>query len=88
MERHKIIFKPSVEKDLKYLPPATVSRIQARILQLSSDPYPVKVVKLSGAERMYRLRVGVYRVIYEVDNQAKLITIHYVRHRREVYRGI
>jgi mRNA interferase RelE/StbE len=81
MEPYKIIFKPSLEKDLKHLSAATLSRIQDRILQLSPDPFPAKTIKLSGAERMYR-------IICEVDAQARLVTIHYVRHRREAYRGI
>ncbi|MFN3467074.1 MAG: type II toxin-antitoxin system RelE family toxin [Candidatus Brocadiales bacterium] len=45
-------------------------------------------MKLSGGEATYRLRVGDYRVIYEVDTDAKIICVHYVRHRREVYRQL
>ena len=55
---------------------------------LESTPIPKNSVKLSNAERFYRIRVGDYRIVYEVDHDAKLITIHYIRHRREVYRPL
>jgi len=45
-------------------------------------------VKLSNAERLYRIRVGDYRIVYEVDHDAILITIHYICHRRDVYRTL
>jgi len=80
--------KPSVEKDLASLPKPLITRILARIEQLASDPFPHQAVKLQGAERLYRLRVGDYRIVYEVDTQTATITIYYVRHRREVYRNL
>jgi len=85
---YSIQFKPSVEKDLASLPKPLVSRVYARIQQLAGDPFPHSTVKLQGAERMYRLRVGDYRIVYEVDTDAALITIHAVRHRRDVYRRL
>jgi len=39
-------------------------------------------------ERLYRVRVGDYRIIYKVDTEAEQITVHYIRHRREVYRAL
>lgn len=60
----------------------------ARIESLKDEPFPRQAIKLSGAERLYRLRVGEYRIVYEVDIQIKQVTIHYVRHRREVYRRL
>jgi mRNA interferase RelE/StbE len=80
--------KPSVEKDLSSLPKSFLTRILARIEQLAHDPFPHQAVKLQGAERLYRLRVGDYRIVYEVDTQTATITIYYVRHRREVYRNL
>jgi mRNA interferase RelE/StbE len=80
--------KPSVEKDLSSLPKSLLTRILVRIEQLASDPFPHQAVKLQGAERLYRLRVGDYRIVYEVDTQTATITIYYVRHRREVYRNL
>jgi mRNA interferase RelE/StbE len=85
---YKLVFKPSVEKDLPALPKATRIPALARIESLSENPFPPDFIKLSGARKLYRIRIGDYRVVYEVDAKAQLITVHYVRHRREVYRRI
>jgi mRNA interferase RelE/StbE len=45
-------------------------------------------LKLTGAERLYRIRVGDYRIIYEVNTEARVIIVHYVRYRREAYRRL
>jgi mRNA interferase RelE/StbE len=88
MGSYSINFKPSVEKDLRPLSKTLISRVMERIERLKTDPYPRQAIKLSGTERLYRIRVGDYRIVYEVDTQAKEVTIHYVRHRREVYRAL
>jgi len=88
MGSYSINFKPSVEKDLRPLSKKLVSRVMKRIERLKTDPFPRQAIKLLGTERLYRIRVGDYRIVYEVDTQAKEITIHYVRHRREVYRAL
>jgi len=85
---YSLRFKPSVEKDLAALPKPLLSKVHERIAQLAGDPLPHQTVKLQGAERLYRLRVGDYRIVYELDTVASLITIHAVRHRREVYRRL
>lgn len=88
MEPYKIIFQPSVEKDLRKLAAENIDRIMVRIEALAKEPFPSQAIKLKGTERLYRIRVGNYRVIYEVDLVSKSIVINYVRHRREVYRDI
>ncbi|MBI3312387.1 MAG: type II toxin-antitoxin system RelE/ParE family toxin [Candidatus Omnitrophica bacterium] len=81
-------FKPSVEKDFRRLSAEVVSRLTHKIEDLGSNPFPHQSEKLSGAERLYRIRVGDYRVVYEVDTRLRQITVHHVRHRREVYRTL
>ena len=88
MASYSILFKPSVEKDFRRLSKESVPRLTQKIEDLKVDPFPHQSEKLSGAERLYRIRVGDYRVIYEVDTHLKQITIQYVRHRREVYRTL
>jgi len=83
---YSVIFKPSVEKDFKKISAATAKRIFDHIERLTANPFPRQSIKLTGGEAFYRIRVGEYRVIYEVDTQKKHIIIQYVRHRREVYR--
>ncbi len=72
---------------MRRLPKKIVSNVWPRIEKLKDEPFPRGATKLEGAERLYRVRVGDYRIVYEVDTDAKLITIHYVRHRSEVYRN-
>ncbi len=86
MASYSINLKPSVEKDLRHLSKRLVARVVERIEKLKADPFPRQAIKLSGTERFYRIRVSDYRIVYEVDTQAEQVTIHYVRHRREVYR--
>ena len=53
---------------------------------LAHEPLPHGSQKLSGSERTYRIRVGDYRVIYEVCTELRIIEIQRVRHRKDVYR--
>ena len=88
MASYNVDFKPGVQKDFRRLPKSVVGRVMKRIEKLNNEPFPHGVTKLEGAERLYRIVVGDYRIVYEVDTQAKQIMILYVRHRREVYRAL
>ena len=88
MEPYEITFQPSVEKDLRKLSVENCDRIMVRIEALANEPFPAQVVKLKGTEGLHRIRVGDYRVIYEVNPGSNRILIHYVRHRRDVYRDL
>lgn len=88
MASYSLNYRPSVEKDLRSIPRPLVARIIARIERLPSDPFPPQSVKLQGAERLYRLRIGEHRIVYEVDSGARQIVVHYVRNRRDVYRRL
>jgi len=88
MDSFEIVFRASVHKDLRRLPAAVVGRVMERIENLAREPWLAQGLKLSGAERLYRVRVGDYRIVYEVDTEARRVTIHYVRHRRDIYRAI
>jgi mRNA interferase RelE/StbE len=81
-------FKPAVEKDLRRIPQKLTARILKRIEQLSTAPFPATAIKLEGAENFYRVRVGDFRIIYEIDAAANILLIHYVRNRKGVYRKI
>ena len=87
MASYRIEFKHSAERDLRRIRVAIVARILRGIEELSESPFPRQSIKLSGPERIYRLRIGVYRVIYEVDTGQEIITVHYIRHHREAYRA-
>jgi mRNA interferase RelE/StbE len=88
MSQFDIQLKPSVEKDLRKLPATAVRQVFDAFEKLSEKPSVPPDRKLSGTERTWRRRVGDYRIIYELDLPNKTVIIHYVRHRREVYRCI
>jgi mRNA interferase RelE/StbE len=88
MASFKVVPKPSLEKDLRSLPKSIIVRVMKQIEELATDPLPRKAIKLEGGEDLYRVRVGDYRIVYGLDRAARLLTIHYVRHRRDVYRRL
>jgi mRNA interferase RelE/StbE len=88
MASYKVILKPSVEKDLRSLPQSVVKRIFKHVESLEDDPCPRGSLKLAGAEQLYRIRVGDYRIVYTVDKDSRQVIVHYVRHRRDVYRQL
>lgn len=85
MARFKLEFRASVAKDLRPIPKADVARILTRIEGLQEDPRPTGSEKLSGRER-YRIRQGIYRIIYEVVDDHLIVTVVKVGHRPDVYR--
>jgi mRNA interferase RelE/StbE len=86
MEFYSVILQPSVHKDLRRLPKSTAVRAMELIEGLAEGPRPRQSVKLSGAEHLYRLRLGDYRIVYELDGGRRQVTVYYVRHRSEIYR--
>jgi mRNA interferase RelE/StbE len=88
MASFSISFKPSVDKDLRRLPKSLIPRVMEKIEDLKSEPFPPQAIKIPVADRLYRLRVGDYRIVYEVEVKKKIITIYYVCHRSVVYRDL
>ena len=86
MARFSVQWLNSTRKDIRSLPRQEVARVVEAVTQLADDPLPHGSQKLSGAERTYRIRVGDYRVIYEVFSDSNIVEIQRVRHRKEVYR--
>ena len=85
MGSFKIIFKQSVAKDLRQIPKKDVARILKRIEALRAEPRPLGVEKLSGQEK-YRIRQGVYRILYEILNNELIVVVVKIGHWRDVYR--
>ena len=85
---YKVFLELRAEKDLTKLPREIRARVFPTILDLKRDPRPTGVKKLSAREECYRLRVGDWRVIYEINTKQKKISIFRIRHRREVYRNL
>ncbi|WP_018950509.1 type II toxin-antitoxin system RelE/ParE family toxin [Thioalkalivibrio sp. ALMg11] len=85
MARFEVVVRQSVAQDLRRIPDKDVRRILERIASLADDPRPPGSEKLSAQER-YRVRQGVYRILYEIKDDQLIITVVKIGHRREAYR--
>lgn len=85
MANYKLVFKKSVSRDLRPIPNNDVVRILQCMEELQENPRPAGSEKLSGQER-YRVRQGVYRIIYEVADELLIVTVVKVGHRKHVYK--
>lgn len=85
MANYEIVFKKSVAKDLRNIPGRDVQRILSRIRSLADDPRPAGYEKLGGRE-LYRIRQGVYRIVYAVEDARLTVQVIRVAHRKDVYR--
>lgn len=81
-----ILYKRSVDKDLRKLPKTHREAIVKKIQALADEPRPAGVVKLRGSDDLYRMRHTEYRIVYKLRNNELTILIIKVGHRREVYR--
>ena len=86
MAEYTVVFARSARRELERLEVGMARRIISRIEALAGDPRPRGSVKLQGAADLWRIRVGDYRVIYSVDEDARLVDIRVVRHRSDAYR--
>ncbi len=86
MASYSVIWKSAVEQELRAIDRQYVPRIIEAAESLASNPYPANYRKLQGVESSYRIRVGDYRIIYEVDSANKSVIISHVRHRKDAYR--
>lgn len=81
-----VLLRPAAEREWRKLPPEIRSRINQAILTLEDNPRPHGVRKLSGYHNRWRLRVGSYRIIYQIDDATREIVVLRIAHRREAYR--
>lgn len=78
--------KRSAVKDMRHLPKDVQQRAIDAINALAEIPVPTGAAKLVGHDTLYRIRLGDWRIVYDVAEEAEKITILAVKHRREVYR--
>jgi len=83
VDRYAIALDPAVPAQLQRVPAHDYPRLRDAITALRTNPRPTGVKKIKGAERSYRIRVGDWRVLYIVDDDAKLIILFKVDRRDE-----
>ena len=86
MAKYKVTFKKSVAKDLRKIASPDLKQILKKIEQLANDPRQEGCIKLSAQER-YRVRVGLYRIIYEIHDTKLIVQVVKVGHRSSIYKN-
>jgi mRNA interferase RelE/StbE len=84
--RYAVVLRKSAARELSKLPKAAQQRIAQEIDGLAVNPRPQGVKKLAGADQLFRVRVGDYRVVYTIEDQRLIVEVIRVRHRKDVYR--
>lgn len=82
---YTVVFTSAAARQVKKMPRPARDRVVAAVSALASDPRPHGSRKLVGEENAWRIRVGDYRVIYEVFDRELVVTVVRAAHRREVY---
>ena len=83
---YEVYLERSAERDLKRLSAEDFHRLIFPIKTLAQNPRPSGSRKITGSKSDWRIRVGDYRVIYEIDQKTRAVKVMRVRHRREIYR--
>ena len=86
MASYRLEWKPSVHNDFRKIGGPEIPRIIERAEQLAQNPHPADSKKLKDAHDSYRIRIGDYRLIYQIDKREKIVLIQTVRHRKDAYR--
>lgn len=86
MASYRVEITASAEKALARLPKPDLARVVRTIKALAAVPRPAGCRKLKGHEDVYRIRVGLYRVIYSVDDRRIIVIVLKLGHRKDVYR--
>lgn len=83
---YEVKFSRGAKKQFSKLPIDVQQRIQTKINELAIEPRPNGVKKLQGDDNSYRVRVGDYRVVYELDDDVLIVTVIKVGHRSDIYK--
>ena len=86
MASYRVEWKNTALRELKQLDRQVLQRLVTAAEGIASDPRPVGARKLTGSDHTYRIRVGDYRIVYEISDDDGLVEIVRVRHRRDAYR--
>jgi len=86
---YRVEISPPAGKNLNHLPIQVCQRLEPDLLALGDNPYPEGVRKIQGTEGAYRIRVGNYRIVYEVYREQEVVVILRVdRRSKTTYKGI
>lgn len=85
--RYAVLLESRAEKELKSLPKDVLKRVDDKLQALSLNPHPRGALQLKGKEsKGWRLRIGDYRILYQIDDKQNAVRVYTIKHRREAYR--
>ena len=82
---YAVEIKPSARKELESLPNTVLPRVVGKLESLANDPRPAGCKKLKGYKDQWRIRIGDWRVVYIIDDAARLVSVTRIAHRSKVY---
>jgi len=82
---YAVLLEAAAERSLRRLDAAVFRRVGSALRSLADNPRPHGCRKLTGSDRDWRIRVGDYRIVYEIDDQVREVRVMRIRHRREAY---
>ena len=85
---YTIKFRPAVEKDLRTLPHKELIRIKRKIDTLVENLPDPAITKMKGNNKFHKIRVGDYRIIYEIHNDTHVILVAKIGHRKDIYKHL
>jgi mRNA interferase RelE/StbE len=83
---YEIVLSKSAVKEFKNIPSPIQSRIEKTIDLLESNPRPMESIKLTDKDNIFRIKVGNYRIVYEINYTERIVLITRIRHRKDAYR--
>jgi mRNA interferase RelE/StbE len=83
---YQVLLKPRARRDMDTLPNSVRERVARAIDALASDPRPAGVKKLQGDANLWRIRLGAYRIVYEIYDDKLIVLIVRVADRKDIYR--
>jgi mRNA interferase RelE/StbE len=85
---YHVIVTRSIERSIRKLPKKLQERLLRGVYSLEANPRPHGAIQLAGNQDLWRIRVGDYRIVYQIDDARQEVTITLIAHRREVYRDL
>ena len=86
MSNYTLELTRSAEKELDALPKKILAKIAEQLDELEENPGPVVYIQLKGSDKLFRVRVGDYRVIYAIDDEEKIVDVRAIANRKDAYR--
>ncbi len=87
-DEYTLFIQRSAEKEIERLLPKIRRQVNRKVLGLEAIPRPHDVKRLRGRERTFRIASGEYRIVYEIDDDRRTVTVLTVQHRKDVYRNL